>query len=446
MSSSTVDTTPKETSAHAPASSGSFEEDEFPQVKLNTYKLGVNLEDMTAAIFQRMGYSVEKRKRVPTVSGATAEIDILARRGTRVKAIECKNYDESRCVGISDLRVFNSKLQDTKIYSGLFVTNTSYSEDSEKFAESTGMDRWDGDILREKYFTYQLGRIKNPSLVQDPVLPLEASFEDASRVVLRNNQQVRLSNSTLIYHPYIQVKYRMQAKRLDGNKKSHSFRDEGAYFVDALDGDIVNKERSVAQSFGTLFKKKEEKLQSRENKMVAEDLESKTPVTRPVLPTSDYNVSVAEPEVKESEAVKIVQGHVINKNTKTVRYEMKVKGEVVTKSFDFVPKMKETSVRGTKLVYVPKWDLEFESLQHDYSRRILASSNRVLVDDLAKCSQCTMLMKKSSAVVCEECGKLLCDKHAYQEGRWLCVDHISDEMREQVQGKKILPRLLKWGS
>ena len=114
-----------------------LEEDSEP-VKLNTYDLGVQLENTTASIFQKMGYSVEKRQRVQTKSGATAEIDILLVRGIRRRAVECKNYDQSRSVGIQDLRVFKDKLGDTGIASGIFVTNTYFSEDSEKLANSTG--------------------------------------------------------------------------------------------------------------------------------------------------------------------------------------------------------------------------------------------------------------------------------------------------------------------
>lgn len=425
-----------------PKSGEASEDDEFPQVKLNTYELGVNLEDMTAAIFQRMGYSVEKRKRMPTKSGATAEIDIMIQRGARRKAVECKNYDPSRSVGVSDLRVFSHKLMETRVFAGVFVTNTSFSEDSEKLAESTGIDLWNGDILREKYFTYQLGRIRDPSLVRDPILPLEMDFATASSHTLRNSHLVTLINSRLLYHPYIQVKYRLQAKRSDPTRKSHSIRDSGTYYVDAMDGDIINKEKSAVEIIGVLLKKKEERLQSRESKMISEDLEKKTPVTRPVLEPPEYKVSVAEPEVTEKDAVKIIQAHVVAKNTQTIKYQVKVRGEMETRPLKVVPRKNEVSVRGTKLIYVPKWDLEFEALQSSFSRRILASSGRMLVDGLAKCTKCTLL-RKPGVAVCEECGRLLCDKHAYQEGRWLCEDHISDAMREQVKGTRILPRLMR---
>lgn len=410
------------------------EPDEAELVKLNVYDLGIRLEEMTAAIFQRMGYSVEMRKRVQTKSGATAEIDLLLQRGARTKAVECKNYGDSRSVGISDLRVFHHKLGDTGIFAGVFVTNTYFSEDAEKLAESTGIELWDGEVLREKRFAYELGRIRNPSLVQDPILPVVTDFDTATRVSLRNAHLVRPFSSVLLYHPYLQVKYRLHATRSDPTGRLHKTNDEGTYFVDALDGDIINREKSVFEGIGNLFKKKEERLQSREDKMVSEDLNNIAPVTRPVLSTSDYQVRVAEPEVREKDAVKIVSWHVVARHTKDVSYTIKVRGETEQRSFKFVPKLNEVTIRGTKTVYVPKWHLEFEAAQSSFSRRILASSGRVLVDELAKCDKCTIL-KKPSEVVCEECGITLCAKHSYQEGRWLCEDHISNALREQIKSK-----------
>jgi hypothetical protein len=35
------------------------------------------------------------------MSGVTQEIDVLATQGTKVLAVECKNYDEVRFVGMS---------------------------------------------------------------------------------------------------------------------------------------------------------------------------------------------------------------------------------------------------------------------------------------------------------------------------------------------------------
>lgn len=414
-------------------------ESESEPVKLNVYDLGIRLEETAAAIFEKMGYSVKMRQRPPTRSGGAAEIDILLERGNRRKAVECKNYDPSRSVGVSDLRVFKDKLADIGIAAGVFVTNTMFSEDAEKLAESTGIELWDGDELRGKFFAYAIGRIRNPSLVQDPILPLQIDFGTASSVPLRNSSAVHLFSAVLLYHPYVQVKFRLQARRSDPTGRSHTITDSGTYFVDALDGDIINRERGVLESIGGLFKKKDERLASKEDKMVSEDLERVAPVTKPVLSTSDYQVSVAEAGVTEEEAIKMIKSHVVEKNKQEIDYQIKVRGELETRSIKVVPRLDEVNIRGTRLIYVPKWNLEYEAGQSSFSRRFLASSGRAIEDNLARCSKCTIL-KKQTVIVCEECGKPLCEKHSYQEGRWLCEDHISNALREQTKGSGLLSR------
>jgi hypothetical protein len=408
--------------------------------KYNTYKLGIDLENTTASIFEKMGYSVEKRKRVPTKSGATAEIDILLTRGNRKRIVECKNYDPSRSVPVSDMRVFKDKLSDTGILSGVFVTNTYFSEDAQKLADSVGVELWDGDIHKEKFYAYSIGRIRNPSLIDAPILPVTMDFLTASALQLKNNSAIRLFSSVLLYHPYIIVKYRLQAKRNDPKGRSHSFSDSGTYFVDALDGDIINRETGIVGNILGFIKSKEERLRSKEDKLVSEDLDTIIPVSKPVLSNADYNVSPAEPEVIEEEASKIVKLYLIEKNKKDVGYETKKRGELETRYFSFVPRLNEISIRGVKMVYVPKWNLEYESGDNSFSRRFLASSSRTLEDDLTKCRKCSLL-RKNAVAVCEKCGVPLCEKHAHEEGGLFCEDHISDRLRQEIKGKSVFSNL-----
>lgn len=435
---------PRRGREHEPPGCDYSEENLTSPIRVNVYDLGVKLEETTADIFQRMGYHAERRKRMPTRSGATAEIDILLQRGTRVKAVECKNYDPSRSVGVSDLHVFRSKLEDTGIYAGIFVTNTCFSEDSEKLADSVGIELWDGETLREKFFAYSIGRLRNPSLVQDPILPLQMDFASASRLNLKNSNAVHLFSAVLLYHPYIQVKYRLQVSRKDQNGKLHRIQDEGSYVVDALDGDIIDRERGVLEGIGGLLNKSMRR-QAREDKMISEDLKDISTVMRPVLETPEYKVSVAEPEIKESEAIKIVQHHVVVKNTRTVEYDVKARGETETRHLKMVPRMNEVTIRGSKLIYVPKWNLEYECCQTSYSREVLASSGRFLTDEITRCSRCKIKsLSKQSAAVCEVCGRPLCEKHSHLEGRWLCEDHISDALRAQLKNTGLRSLFKKW--
>ena len=45
------------------------------------------------------------------MSGVTQEIDVLATQGTKVLAVECKNYDEVRFVGMSLARYKGSPIK-----------------------------------------------------------------------------------------------------------------------------------------------------------------------------------------------------------------------------------------------------------------------------------------------------------------------------------------------
>lgn len=414
----------------------SIPDEELGPIKLNTYNLGVDLENTTAAILEKMGYTVEKRKRLPTKSGATAEIDILLTRGNRRRIVECKNYDPSRSVPVSDMRIFKDKISDTNILSGLFVTNTVFSEDAEKLADSVGIELWDGDEHKERFYAYSIGRIRNPSLINEPILPLTVDFSLASALNLKNNGAVHLFSSVLLFHPYIIVKYRLQAKRNDPTGRSHTFSDSGTYYVDALDGDIINVEKNVVDNVLGLLKSKEERVRSKEDKLISEDLETIVPVSKPVLLNSDYNVSPAEPEVTEEEATRVVKYRLVEKNKKQVSYQTKKRGELETRYFSFVPRFNEISIRGVKMVYVPKWNLEYESGDSSFSRRLLASSGRMIEDDLVKCRKCS-LFRKDTVAVCEICGVPLCEKHVHQEGRLLCEDHISESLRQEIKGKSV---------
>lgn len=98
--------TPQETQRSNPRVSQEVLE-EIPEV--NVYELGKKLEDVVESIYRSKGYSTTRRQRIVGKSGTKSEIDIIARRGTRTIAIECKNY--SSAVGIEKVRDFSEKLE-----------------------------------------------------------------------------------------------------------------------------------------------------------------------------------------------------------------------------------------------------------------------------------------------------------------------------------------------
>ena len=315
---------------------------------------------------------------MPTRSGPNAEIDVLLTRGNRRRAVECKNYDTSRAVGIAELRVFKNKLEDIGIASGLFVTSSVFSRDAQDFAESNMLEVWDREELREKYFLYALGRLVNPSLVKDPSLPVQMDYTQATTLQLKNPQTVQLQAAKLFYHPYILVKYRLRCERTDPTKKKHVVIDEGTTVVDALDGDIINPGTGVLNSIGGLLKNAQERAESKSEKMVYNDLLSLTPEKQTIMKTSDYDVTVAEAEVSEESAISLMKDYVVKKNTKTITFQKDREENLTLYTMKIVPKKKEIILRGSKLVYVPKWDLQYEAADWSFNRRFVASSGGVV--------------------------------------------------------------------
>jgi len=392
-----------------------------------------------------MGYKTEMRAKPPTKSGAVAEIDILVSRGNRRRAVECKNYDPSKAVGTTEMRKFRDDLKDIGIPSGLFVTSSVFSKDAEKLADSDGIELWDMEELRQKLFEYSIGRLRNPSQLTDPVLPLKLDFASASTLPIKNPDAVKLFSSVLLYQPYILVKYRMLSVRHDPTGRTHKITDQGTTVIDMLDGDIVNRERSVIEGIAGFFKSREERAESKEDKLVVEELTTVSPMTEPVLRTSDYNLSIAEPSITEEDAINLTRQYVKEKNEQDVEYDIRVRGETETRSLRIVPRLNEIEIRGQHLVYVPKWDLQYEAGQTSYVRRYFASSGRAIEDSLAKCSKCTLL-KRPTIAVCEECGETICDKHAYQEnGRWVCPDHSAEASTQQSKLSGLTSRFRGFG-
>jgi hypothetical protein len=93
--------------------------------------------------------------------------------------------------------------------------------------------------------------------------------------------------------------------RKDPSDRVHRFDDEGNMIVDGLDADIINREKGIGGVVAGQFKSKEERAESKEDKLVTEDLLRLTPLKENVLKTSDYDVNVAEPAVSDNDAVKI---------------------------------------------------------------------------------------------------------------------------------------------
>jgi hypothetical protein len=423
----------------------SIKDSPFAPRPLTAKEMGNTLEDNVATIFKRMGYNVQVRQRFSTQSG-TAEIDIVLTRGERKRGVECKNYGPARYVGIKELRDFKGRLEQVGIISGLFVTNTSFSGEAEQYGESNGIEMWDKSELSEKLLAYLTGRDGVQRVSTINALPTTQSFEVVSAVHIRNKDAVRLFTSQLLYHPYYLVKYRVYGTRKDPTGRVHKIVDESACIVDAVDQDIVNRKSGIIDGIGGLLKSKEERIERKEDKLVAKELVDGYPEKQTPGSTSEFELKVLEPQISDSVAWKIARDYAIEKNTRDVHYQPKnasddLMGALDTRTMRITPKESEVTRRGLDLVYVPKWDIQFESGQMTFRRRSLASSGTLVTDSIAKCEKCSILHRQTSAV-CEICGLPLCEKHSYEEaGAVLCEDHISTDLRKKVKGDSFVSKL-----
>ena len=413
--------------------------------KTSAKELGSTLEDNVASIFKSLGYTVEVRRRFTTESG-TAEIDIVLSRGTRKRGVECKNYDPSRYIGIKELRDFKGRLDQVGIISGLFVTNTMFSREAEQYADSNGIETWDKPMLQEKLIAHITARDGVQRQETVVALPIVQPFDQASTLHLKNNEAVKLFVSLLIFHPYYLVKFRVYGRRKDPTGRTHKISDEGVCVIDALDGDIINREQGLVEGIGGLLKSKEEKAERTEDRAVAKDLTERPSEQQTPASTSDYQIKVLQPQISDSTAWKTAREYAIEKNSRVVHYQPKnsddsLLGAIDRPSIKVVPKESEVSRRGESLVFVPKWDFQWETGEMTFQRRVIASSGLVVRDSMAKCAKCSVV-HRSTVAVCETCGLPLCEKHAHEEvGAQLCAEHISDELKQKIKSESLVSKL-----
>lgn len=421
------------------------EMEESPRVsRLNAYGLGKQFEENVALIFRNMGYQVETRHHFHEMGGA--EIDLVLSRGNRRVAVECKNYDESRDVGIKDLRDFKGKLDQIEIASGIFVAATFFSDPAKEFAHQYEIALWDKNELNERMFALMTGRGKAETAETIKALRVGLDFAAASSIHIRNKQAVRLFSAALLYHPYHLIKYRVYGKRKDPAGKVHKIVDEGLCVVDGLDGEVINESGELLDSLKGFLKSKQERVERKEDKLISTELLSSSPTKEMLKKNSDFDVRVIEPQTTLEEANRNAIEYAVEKNTRTVNYEPKRSSEGLfgdIRTMKVVPKREEVTIRGQSTVYVPKWDLQFESGQRTYQRRYLASSGATIVDDLAKCRKCTLIHKPTVAV-CDVCGMTLCEKHTLEEGGGLlCEEHVSAQLRESLKSKSLTSKLFR---
>lgn len=404
-------------------------------IQVSIRDLGEKLEECVEKILTAKGYEIRRRERIQGKSGALHEIDVIAKKGNIVRAVECKNWKDR--VGKEQIQKFWATLQDlSQKWNGVFVSFAGFTEDAEDFADYYNIERWDPDYLKEELFAVSVGRaeyaILGETITVKNALPLKTDFLQVTRIDLYNKEKIS-ATGVLSYHPYFVAGYSYYAKFKDPTKQTHTFKDVGKVFIDGLDGTVLNQ--CPAKGISTITKalklavSKEAREENRRNKKLIEELQGSTQVREyDVKGGENYKVRLLEPTIGLRSIEKSAVEYIIKKNTETVYYTPRKREEeliAVPNSVTHVPKRKDINIKGASLVYVPRWDLTFEAINKTYSREVLGCSGATLEDTIRNCPRHTGLMKKENIAICDACGQALCEKHVFGCpvcGKWLCEE------------------------
>ncbi len=408
------DTTPESPEASRDEGAEEIEED---MKKVNAYALGKKLEDLVGSIFRSKGYDVKSRVRLKGQGGVDNEIDLIVTKGDRSIAIECKNYDHP--VGKEELMYFSKKLEDSvgAPENALFVTNSDYTSEAIAFGQSAGIEMWDGERLKEEYFNAMIGRGVPNMKTLEIALPVYVQLNMAERVDLLNAANVSVEYRRLTWHPYYVIAYTFSVQRKLPTKKVVRHEGSGQVIVDAFSGEVI----STGDRRNYLY----------------DEVNRIRPVERYDSPFKDI-ANVLPVELRARPAEMIAKNHASKVNVKTVNYESK--NSVLPDTYKIEPIPREIIVKRRELLYVPYFEIGYTSKGKSYTRIMLASSGRMIQDDISVCPKHFSLTQmftgpRKTVAVCEVCGQALCDKHITRapDGKYYCERDLPEQFREKKQ-------------
>ncbi|OPY37460.1 MAG: Restriction endonuclease [Methanoregula sp. PtaU1.Bin051] len=368
--------------------------------KIRDPTIGKNFENVVEQIYIHAGYITEKRQRIPGKSGYTNEIDVIAIKGRDKVAIECKNYLTQ--VGIQPIRDFAEKLQDLgHEWRGVVASYTDFSSDAEEFAKSRNIELLNNNDIKERLYSALSGRSaeKGDRIFIEDTLAVNIDYDKATFLDLCNSNHISVSTAKLVFHPYFRFNYKMNRIWFDRQaQKNRTFKDSGIVVIDLIDNEVITEEEDPV-GFQEVIKNKPLKSIS-----IAID--------------QNYRVIKIDPKYNKKALKNSAISYVIEENTRN--------------DLGFIPKRQDITLDIGTLVYLPKWELNFDSHGKVYSREVLACSGQILFDTITNCPLHERSFFRSlnplnkTIAVCEECGQAFCKNHGTQCAickKWLCNTH-----------------------
>lgn len=390
------------------------------QSRNTIYSLGIKLEQMFDEILKAKGFDTTRRKKLEGKSGTFHEIDILATKNEIVLAVECKNYGETRTIGLKDIRDFHSKLVDLpQINKSWFVTNIEFSSGVKNYASEYGIELWDGEKLRNDFYRFSLGRIdpnESEEIKISKSLPLIVDYKEVTKIALVNPDLLNIKECSLIFYPFYSLSFEIKASKGFINK--HNIFETRTYILDPINNIILTKNSIENKKFKNPFYTKYNNENNSDDEItMLENIERNQ-----IL--DDISYFKPEDQVK------------IQKMDYYAIYQLKVKTpinaaeRIVLESIIEEFKVKYDNVKITKsqLIYVPKWTLYLTARNVEYKREILASSNLVLVNEVEYCPKDFYAKfrpsEKKTYAICEICGYSFCKTHIVEkDGKFYCEKH-----------------------
>ncbi len=405
-------------------------DEEDSLIKQTTRDLGNKLEEMVEKIFQNQGYETRTRQKLQGSSGSYNEIDVLATRKSVKLAVECKNYSEERKVGIKELRDFIAKLEDLDIHRGLFVTSSYFSEEARNWAENNPNEKrvelWDKEDLTHQIMTITLGRDAKSAMLSKTIkienaLPIEGSINDYTILHLKNQDKITIKRRDVAYLPIYIISFNLHEEFRAPDKQMYSHHNEGSYYMDGVSGRFLYKRDN--------FEEKEYDL-SDEEKQVINDIQDFEPRMVEVTEENNTRIVKLQPSIDRKNIEFQVRNRVAKDNKRTITFEVKVaRDQTEERQYPHMPQHSSIQCQ-TRIVYVPRLEIEFESKEYVYEKVVMLASGVVIDDEISVCKH--LLGKKTTFAVCDICGVAKCDKDITLGNKddCYCKKHLPQELKD----------------
>jgi hypothetical protein len=305
----------------------------------------------------------------------------------------------------NELMSFLHDLQNYGIKRGLFVSYGGFTDNIDKWSFNPCLELWDNsDVISRWRLT---GGISLSG--DDMALSVNLSLNDATRLDLINSDKVRIMNVNLTYIPFIICDYGFTVNIVDHARNTYTYNESGKKIIDAMEFKVLKADNVLINDH---------------DKKILEEIQNCEP-SKNIEPGSDlFQVKVAYPAISLDSAKIIFK----RRSASILKNYMPRLKDGANNTFDLQvikPKPSDVRVNSIFYVYVPVWEVEYQSKDMLFLRKILAGSGRVLRDDIKKCSECDA---GDTILVCEECGRAFCKRHIHKCSdcdTYLCIDHIN---------------------